>query len=410
MTGDFFLTQWFFLAMRWLYENVVSNNIFLTILISTVVLRLLTLFSDVKQRKSSQKMAALQPQIAKLEERYKNNPEKMRLEQQKLMKESGVNMMGGCLPMIFTLVFLFCFIAAFRFWGYEQNVKMITQMSENIAVVMKAGGSYDQAALDAASTRLTKAAAAEAKKETSSDTTESDSADENGNITVTATTNDVTNADYISVFASLSDAERENIYEDKSMEISEAFKQSKFLWIKNIWQPDNGFSEVVTPANTFFGANYKSTTKLIYLEDHPEVKQEMIDLGIFYDKTPGYTNLSKEEKTKAKETAENVYTALMQPLENEYKGYNNGWFILPVLATLFQVLYMWYSQKKTANAQQAAGSTKFMLYVMPVMSFVFCLSYTSAFAIYWTLSSMIMLIVNIILTKVFDAKKDKKTA
>lgn len=360
MTGDFFLTQWIFLGMRWLYENVVSNNIFLTILISTILLRLVTLFSDVKQRKSSAKLTELQPQIAKLQQQYKNDPQRLQQEQSKLMKASGVSMFSGCLPMLFTMVFLFCFIAAFRFWGYEQNVKVLIEMSDNISATMQAEGYTDK----------------------------TDSS-----------------ADCLAKLATLSEEEQNDVF--SKVAISETFNNSQFLWIRNIWQPDNGFSSVVVPAKTFFGAGYKQTKKLIYFKDHPDDKEELAKLGIFYD-LGDYKNLSKEEQTKLRENAVANYNYLMEPISRAHEGYNNGWFILPVLATLFQLLYAFYNSKqtaKTAGAAQANGSMKFMLYFMPILSFIFCLSYTSAFAIYWTLSSITMLIVNIILSKVMKPKK-----
>ena len=46
MQNDFFLTTWFLEAMKWVYGNV--NSVFLTILICTVVLKAITLFSDIK--------------------------------------------------------------------------------------------------------------------------------------------------------------------------------------------------------------------------------------------------------------------------------------------------------------------------------------------------------------------------
>ena len=96
MQGDFFLTTWFLEAMRWLYENI--GSVFFTILISTVVLRGLTVFSDIKTRKSSMKMQAIQPEIQRLQKKYKDDPQRMNREQQKLMKERGVSMWGSCLP------------------------------------------------------------------------------------------------------------------------------------------------------------------------------------------------------------------------------------------------------------------------------------------------------------------------
>jgi membrane protein insertase Oxa1/YidC/SpoIIIJ len=42
LQGDFFLTQWAFLGMRWLYESLTAENIVLTIIISTLFIRALT--------------------------------------------------------------------------------------------------------------------------------------------------------------------------------------------------------------------------------------------------------------------------------------------------------------------------------------------------------------------------------
>ena len=114
MQNDFFLTTWFLEAMKWLYSNV--NSVFLTILICTLVLKLLTVFSDIKTRTSSTKMAAIQPEIQKLQKKYANDPQKLQKAQSKLMRERGVSMWGSCLPMLITMPLFFCFLAAFRFW------------------------------------------------------------------------------------------------------------------------------------------------------------------------------------------------------------------------------------------------------------------------------------------------------
>ena len=96
MQNDFFLTTWFLEAMKWLYSNV--NSVFFTILICTLVLKLLTLFSDIKPRTSSTKMAAIQPELQKLQKKYANDPQKLQKAQSKLMRDRGVSMWGSCLP------------------------------------------------------------------------------------------------------------------------------------------------------------------------------------------------------------------------------------------------------------------------------------------------------------------------
>jgi YidC/Oxa1 family membrane protein insertase len=345
LTGDFFLTTWIFLGMRWLSENVLNNSIFWTIFVSTVILRIAMLPFDIAQRKNLAKQSELSPKYEELKKRYKNDPNKLNAEYQKLLKESGSSTLAGCLPVIFTLAFLFSFIAAFRFWSYEQNIKILVDMKQNIQVAEQTG---------------------------------------------------------------------------EAPEVSETFLQAKFLWINNIWQPDNGFKPVVMDADDFFGSSYdkqskiyKATKDLIYLrKENPDVYKKLEK--IFYDEQEGYDQLNAEQKERKFDEAKMEYEKLIEPLQNKYKGYNNGFFILPVLATLFQFLYAWYTMKQQkTNDASAPGAQlgKFTMYVLPVMSFFFCLSYTAAFAIYWTLSSAIMLITNIALSLFkFDKEKSAVTS
>jgi YidC/Oxa1 family membrane protein insertase len=90
--------------------NVVPNYA-LTIIIVTLIIRVLLLPFGFKQIKSMQHMQALQPKIKELQRKYKNNKQKQQEETMKLYKEAGVNPLGGCLPMLLTLPFLFAMYA-----------------------------------------------------------------------------------------------------------------------------------------------------------------------------------------------------------------------------------------------------------------------------------------------------------
>ena len=107
MQGDFFLTNWFLEGMKWVYYNLTSMNVTLTIVICTLILRAFSISGDISSRKSSRKMALIQPQIQKLQKKYANDPQKLRAEQSKLMKQEGVSMWGGCLPMLITMPLFF---------------------------------------------------------------------------------------------------------------------------------------------------------------------------------------------------------------------------------------------------------------------------------------------------------------
>ena len=130
MQGDFFLTTWIFQGMQWLYENLFSGSIVLTIIVSTILIRAITLIGDVKSRKSSMKMNAIQPELQRIQKKYKDNPQKLQQAQSKLMRENGVSMLGGCLPMLIMMPLFFCFIAAFRHWGNEQMVRVLMELNE----------------------------------------------------------------------------------------------------------------------------------------------------------------------------------------------------------------------------------------------------------------------------------------
>jgi YidC/Oxa1 family membrane protein insertase len=307
MQNDFPLTTWFLEAMKWVYGNV--NSVFLTILICTVVLKAITLFSDIKTRKSSAQMAAIQPEIQKIQKKYANDPQKAQQAQSKLMKERGVSMWGSCLPMLITMPLFFCFLAAFRFWGYEETIRLLV--------------------------------------------------------------------------------------EDNPAEILESFK---FLWITNIWQPDSGLAPVVMKAKDFL--SIAKLDQLLYLKNNPAVWEKLVGLGIAAANGVNaqgatiYTFLNTE-------AAQAAYTAAVQPLLDLHTGYSNGWFILPLLAGATNFFSSWLMQRGQPQNPQTNSTNKMMMWMFPIMSVWFCLTYNAAFALYWSISSICMIITNLVLNKKF---------
>lgn len=72
----------------------------LAILVMVLIVRTLILPLTLKQVKSSKAMQAIQPQLAKLKEQYKDNPQQQQAETMKLFQEHKVNPMAGCFPML----------------------------------------------------------------------------------------------------------------------------------------------------------------------------------------------------------------------------------------------------------------------------------------------------------------------
>ncbi len=319
MSGDFFLTQWAFLGMQWLYETLTGENIVLTIVIATLAIRLISLFGDIKSRQSSLKMQSVQPELDKIRKKYANDSEKLARAQQKLMRDNNVSMFGGCLPMLITMPLFFIFFAAFRQWGQEMSAKLVVLLAQDEAAGV------------------------------------------------------------------------------------EFFKNFHFLWVNNVWMPDNGLKPVLQPAAEFFSSVNKDMPRLLYFADelHPERLQTFLDLGFFTKATDGTIALAA-----ASDTIEASYNALLTPCAALYQGHNNGWFILPILAGATSFLQSWLMMRGQPKGQDAAASSnKMMLWLMPAMSVFFCLSNNSAFAVYWIMSNVFGILTNAAINHFFLKKQ-----
>lgn len=84
------------------------------IIVFTIIIRIILLPLNMKQTRSQVKMQEIQPEIKKLQEKYKSDPQKAQQETMKLYKEKGVNPMGGCLPLIVQLPILWALFYVFR--------------------------------------------------------------------------------------------------------------------------------------------------------------------------------------------------------------------------------------------------------------------------------------------------------
>ncbi len=71
-----------------------------TIILFTIIIKLVLVPLNIKQQKSMKKTQAIQPRLMKLQEKYAQDKDKLNQETMKLYQEAGVNPMGGCLPML----------------------------------------------------------------------------------------------------------------------------------------------------------------------------------------------------------------------------------------------------------------------------------------------------------------------
>ena len=98
--------------LKFIYKYV--HNYGVAIIILTILIKILFWPLTQKSYSSMKSMQKLQPQMAKIREKYKDNKEKLNQEMMALYKSNKVNPFGGCLPMIIQIP---VFFALYRVLG-----------------------------------------------------------------------------------------------------------------------------------------------------------------------------------------------------------------------------------------------------------------------------------------------------
>lgn len=132
--------DWLYRAVAWIIINIHAglSNVFdpdsgaawgLTIILLTVVVRILIFPLFMKQLKASKKMQELSPQMQEIRNKYKNDKQRQQQELTKLMQESGANPLGGCLPLVVQLPIFYALFNVLRTiaqdtpkWGFTQDL------------------------------------------------------------------------------------------------------------------------------------------------------------------------------------------------------------------------------------------------------------------------------------------------
>lgn len=92
-------------ALLVLYD-LLFNNYVLAIAVFTILVRLVTLPLNLRQQRSMQKTQEIQPQIKKIQEKYKDNPQRMQ-EEFKAIGYNPTESLMGCLPLLIQMPILF---------------------------------------------------------------------------------------------------------------------------------------------------------------------------------------------------------------------------------------------------------------------------------------------------------------
>lgn len=123
-----FWNQYFVYPLSWVltfFADLMGGNYGLSIIVVTIIIRLILLPLNVKQLKSSKAMQDIQPQLKEIQKKYSskdaNTQQKLQQETMALFQKHGVNPLAGCLPIFVQMPILIAFYHAIRRTEEIQN-------------------------------------------------------------------------------------------------------------------------------------------------------------------------------------------------------------------------------------------------------------------------------------------------
>lgn len=344
--------------VRWMHEWLGAGNYGWTVVLFTVMLKVLMLPMDFWQRfamrKSAVKMEAMKPLLDDIDKRYGANSQRSNEEKQKLYKKQGYSMLGTCLPTILSMVVFFVMFGGlndYSTYSSVTNYKKLATTYQDTRVEALNSAEYAglKAEYEVIYNDYYAKILAESKDEEFADFKAKQDAWEKLIRQTTASSREDKTANTAAITA---------IREKALAAVKETYANSheSWLWIQNVWQPDT-WSSIMTDYSKFSGA------------------VSMTDLDAELNKS----------------LYNDIRGAVLETGTRGTKGNWNGLMILPIMSIGLSFLSLWISQRMErknrkgeaapVNDQQAA-SNKMMMIMMPVMMAVFGFMYTGAFAIY----------------------------
>ena len=102
-----FFAVWILKGLQFFYKFIPNYGV--SIILLTLLIRLITFPLQWKSTVSMKKLQEVQPELTKIREKYKDDPARLQKESMELFRKSGANPMGGCLPLLLQMPVFFAF-------------------------------------------------------------------------------------------------------------------------------------------------------------------------------------------------------------------------------------------------------------------------------------------------------------
>ena len=353
-------------GIYWVSEHIGIANIAFCIVVFTIVVKMLMLPLTIKQQKFSKVSAKMNPELQKIQEKYKNvnrNDQQammqMQQEQQALYQKYGTSPFGGCLPLLIMLPILF---ALYRvIYAVPAYVTDVKEIYNDVATAIMC--EYD--------------ALSDSDKEAFA----AFDVDDNGDWQEFYT-------DAVTELYTLRGVTLRNKKTDVSkfdaddfIDIFTVFKTSDWEYMQSAEKSELKNDETYTYAkwNALAGSEYFKKA----MADQKDNISEIIDINSLF-----------------------VFNILDTPSS----VWKVQWYVLifPVLAAGLQMLQtrITMAAQKTDNKKDEenamASSMKSMNTIMPLMSGVFCLFLPIGVGVYWIASSGVTIVQQLAINKYLD--------
>jgi len=127
-----FLSRPFFKVLLWI-QGIVGNWGW-TIILFTLLVKLILFPLSYKGMMSMQKLKDLAPKMKELKEKHKGDPTKLNAQMMEMYKKNGANPMGGCLPMLLQIPVFFALYRVLLNADELQGATWIPVWIDNLAI------------------------------------------------------------------------------------------------------------------------------------------------------------------------------------------------------------------------------------------------------------------------------------
>ena len=385
------------------------NNFGWAIIIFTVLIKAAMFPLTLKQQKNMAKSQLFTPKVKEIQQKYRNNQEKMQEEMGKLQKE-GYNPMGGCGTMLVTFLILFGVIDVVYKpmthmehlnWGDSTAVSTIVARAKqtDYALTLLANEDDLQIYLDYLS-------------------------DPN---TLTIRTQKDIDALTDEAKATADIQEQVVIPEEREFDINKA--KSEIIYTKNDIMTKYGITEeqwnrlssltdetVATLADgkSRLSAQVKNSLNMAKNGSFVSLRQELAALRVYTDHKEAFADIAitQEAMDKLDNLSNNMQFAGLDL--GASPGFELPLILIPILSLIMSLAQMIISQiiqKKTnPDMPEQPGCAKFTLYIMPLFSLYIAFQVPAGVGFYWAMSYLFGILQSLVVYKFWPTEKLKEQA